>query len=141
MAKKKKVNKNPIVHNEVPEELDGLKRLKEGQEVFYKTPYIVEKTFVKEVNKKEKIATLDNQVKVSLGILPDGTLLKVGATNQSQVVRVWDEQSEKEYNKVLNKRDSKRIMEDLLKNLDSLSSEQMAYLSKKLTKIKENITV
>lgn len=141
MAKKKsKVIKNPEIHNEVPDELDGLKRLKVGQEVFYKTPYIVEKTTVKEINKKDKVAILENQVRVSPGILPNGVLLKVGSTNAGQVVKVWDEETEKEYSRVINKKHSKNILEDLLKRLDNLPSEQIEYVFKKLTKINNQLS-
>ena len=139
MAKKNKVIKHPHYENEAPEEVNGLKRLKEGQEVFYKTPYIVEKTFVKEVNKKEKIAILDNQVRVSIGILPDGTLLKVGSTTSAQVVRIWDESSEKEYNKVLNKKSCKNILHELTKNIDNFNAEQIEFLHKKLSKVEKSI--
>nr|DAJ84820.1 MAG TPA: hypothetical protein [Caudoviricetes sp.] len=138
MVRRKKTKlKDPVIHNEKPESTDGLKKLKVGDEIMYRTPYLFDKCRVVEVDKKESIALLSNNTKVSRGILPNGNILKIGQTTEQTEIKVWDDNCELEYLAYT----SKRVIRDFTKSLQKLTesfnmtNEAIINLAKKLQKV------
>lgn len=139
MAKKKVKTKlkDPVIHNEKPVSTDGLKKLKVGQEVMYRTPYLFDKCTVIEVDKTESIAILSNQVKVSRGILPNNHLLKIGSTTESTEIMLWSEECQLKYDAFISKRNLKNFVKELDKYLDSSHEPSIIIeLSHKIDKVK-----
>lgn len=136
MAKNKKTKlKDPIIRNEKPESTEGLKKLKVGMEVMYRTPYLFDKCSVTEVDKSDDIAILSNQVKVSRGILPNGNLLKIGQTTEATEIRLWDESTEIRYKAFMATRKIRNFHKVLERILGNCSDEDLIKLNEKLEKI------
>lgn len=138
MVRRKKTKlKDPVIHNEKPESTDGLKKLKVGQEIMYRTPYIFDKCTVIEIDKKNSIAILSNQTKVSRGILPNGSLLKIGQTTEQTEIKLWDESCETMFLAYKARRAIKDITKIFLKLADSthVANEQIITIYQKLEKI------
>lgn len=144
MAKKKKYkSKNPVIFNEKPENIDGLSKLKVGAEVMYRTNMIFDKCKVESVDKENNTAKLSNGVLVSLGILPNGDLLRLGNSTENTHIRLWDEVCEKEFDyfkairSIRKSAESfKNLSDSFLKNKDSV-----IFLAKKLERIKEKLEI
>lgn len=138
MVRRKKTKlKDPVIHNEKPESTDGLKKLKVGQEIMYRTPYIFDKCTVVEVDKKNSIAILSNQTKVSRGILPNGSLLKIGQTTEQTEIKVWDESCEILFQAYKARRGIKDLSKVFTKLADNtqIANEQLILVYQKLEKI------
>lgn len=137
MRKKKVKLVDPIVKNEMPESTDGLKKLKEGTVVMYKTLYLFDKCSVESVDKKTSTAMLSNGVKVSRGILNDGHLLRIGTTTESTEIKIWDETCELEQRYFLGKRFLNRFVDKLKKDMDNMGKAEVAALADKLEKVEK----
>lgn len=143
MAKKKKYqHKDPKIFNEKPENLDGLKRLKGGELVFYRNLYLIDKCKVESVDKKSGVATLSNGVKVSSGILPNNNLLRLGTTTENTVIKLWDDSCDSEFDYV----QSKYFIRGFIERLSSFKEnckdkDTICKLSEKLRKLSEKFDI
>lgn len=139
MARKKKLKMTKKVFNEKPETLDGMKKLKEGDLVMYKTPNLIDKCTVESIDKKDGTAILSNKVKVSRGILDNGVVIRVGYTMENVTLKVWDEECNVEYEYFKAKYQMKNIFEGLVKESTAvkrkLSREEYIKIANKFTKI------
>ena len=122
MVKKSK-KKNPHydykVYNEKPESIEGLKRLRVGDVVMYRTKQLFDKCSVESVDKSNNTAKLSNGVIVSLGISPDNSLLRIGNSTENTEIKVWDDHCELLYKTFISKRNIRRMSEALRKLSDN----------------------
>lgn len=132
MAKKLKSSRK--LSEKVPE-TTGLNILKTGQLVLYKTNYIVDKTEVESIDKKTGIATLANQVKVSIGINPDGSLTKIGMVSKDLRIKVWDEHTSLEYDAYVARLGATEKVNIIKDNLKLFSTQDIIEVNRKLHKI------
>lgn len=141
MAKKTKKNPNYDyrVYNEKPENIDGMKKLHVGDVIMYKTKQLFDKTTVESVDKHNRTAKLSNGVIVSLGILPNNSILRIGTSTENTEITLWDENSEIQYKSFIGKRNIKRIAEALRKVSDSnkYDDEVIIKISEKLNRMNE----
>lgn len=101
--KKKKILKDGLVINEKPvkSKVKKLPKLKIDDEVLFEAPYLMDKTKVISVDKEDQTAVLENKVKVSIGINPDGTLTRLGVTTENTKIRIWDDRAKLTYDAYL----------------------------------------
>lgn len=139
MARKKR-SKHRIstVFNEKPENIDGLRRLKVGDTVLYKTNTLLDKCTVESIDKKDVTCKLSNGVIVSRGILEDGSILRLGHTDSDVSVKLWDEQCEIEFEYFKSKYFIKNFFEKLSK---STEKESVVAITKKLKRISEKYNI
>ena len=120
MKKKKTKLKDPIKIVKEPPVTDGMKKIKLGAQVMYRTPYLFDKCEVVELDKKNSIAILSNQVKVSRGISRDGHLTKLGVSTERTEIKVWDDECQTQYDIFVSVRGIKNITAALIKYLDKV---------------------
>lgn len=144
MARKKKIqSKNPVIFNEKPENIEGLKKLRIGMEVMYSTPTLFDKCTVESIDKENNTAKLSNGVVVSLGILPNNNLLRLGNSTENTIIKLWDEECELQKKYFLSKR-AIREFGDTIKNLsDSFlkNKSNVIMLSNKLNRLKKKFNL
>lgn len=137
MAKNKKKRRSETA--EVNHSLEGLKRLKVGQVVMYRTKQLFDKCTVESVNKENNTAKLNNGIVLSIGILPNGSLSRIGNSAPDTDIRVWDEECEKLYSVFVCTRNIRKLSEAFRKFADSnkSSADSIIELSNRLTRLKE----
>lgn len=140
--KKKYKHRDPEVFNEKPENLDGLKRLKGGEVVLYRTLHLIDKCTVETVDKKAGVAILSNGVKVSSGILPNGNLLRLGTTTENTIIKLWDDSCEEELNYFKSKYYIKSFIDRLTSFKENCKDKsKLVELSNKLRKISDKFEI
>ncbi len=87
--------------------------LKVGQEVLYMTPYVLDRTSVEEVDKKENTAKLSNGVKVSRYYTSNGYLSSLN-TASSVIIRLWSEETSQIFEYQLAIRNIKSLSDKLV---------------------------
>lgn len=141
MAKKTKKNPNYDykVYNEKPENIDGMKKLHVGDVIMYKTKQLFDKTTVESVDKHNHTAKLSNGVEVSLGILPNNSILRIGTSTENTEIKLWDNDAETQYKAFISKRNIRRMSEALRKLSDSnkFENEVLIKISEKLNRMNE----
>lgn len=138
MARKKKYRySDPKIYNEKPESLDGLKKLKEGTVVMYRTTTLFDKCTVQSTDKKEGTAMLSNGVKVSRGIQPDGRIIRLGHTTENTLIKVWDEECEKDYDYFKSKYFFREFAEKVRKLADNRDRDYVLTMYNKLKRVSE----
>lgn len=136
MARRKKIKlKDPSKVNDKPKNIRGLEKLEIGMEVMYRTPTLVDRCSVESIDKKAKTATLSNQVEVSLGILKDNYLLKIGNTTEQTLIKLWDSTCESEMEIFLAKTNVPKICNEIIRKKEKLSGEELRKIYKKLKSI------
>lgn len=139
MAKNKK-KRRVEVNNEVNNlSLEGLKRVKVGDIVMYRTKQLFDKCTVESVNKDNNTAKLSNGVTISIGISPNGILTRIGNVLEGTEIKIWDEECDKLYTAFISRRNIRRISESLRKLSDDckVSSDIIIGISNKLNRIKD----
>lgn len=134
MAKKKKI-KATKTFNQAPDSIKGLKKLKVGDIIMYKTATLLDKTEVIEIN--DSTAKLANQVIVSKGILEGGFLIKLGTTDVTCKIKVWDEGCDQEWELFKAKRQLKNITNLFIQAQNKMDKNPEAWItvSNKVTKL------
>lgn len=115
MAKKKAKIDKVKVNNEAPSTIRGMRKLEVGEKVMYRTDTLIDKAEVISVDKEKKTAKLSNNVVVSLGVDELGGVLKIGPTDVTCKMRVWDNVAERELEFFLAKRFIKDSTNKLIK--------------------------
>lgn len=108
--------------------------LKEGQKILYLSQYTLDCPTVIQVNRKEDLAILSNQIKVSSVINLNGTLSPKNSDSRA-VLRVWSEETEAEFNYQTAIRGIPNITLALNKLSKELGNLDVVNLHHKLTKL------
>jgi transcriptional regulator NrdR family protein len=134
--KKKKTLKADAKQNGLPIEKGVLATIKEGTEVLYLTRFTVDKCKVVSVSKKEDVAVLSNQLKISKKITSAGFLTQIGGNPLNTTLRVWSPEVEEEYEYEVAKRSITTIMENLKRVANtSLTRQEVVLLVNKLKRL------
>ena len=122
------------------------KRLKPGEFLLYKAKTLLEKTSVVEVNDEE--AKLSNGVLVSSKVIHNkvSRIYKKGELkymDSDLEILQWDDDIEKIYNGYIAHRNSRNILEKLVKEIDknSLSDDNLIWLYGKLTRVSDRLGI
>lgn len=143
MAKNKK-KKTQVVNHEVNNlPLDGLKRVKVGEVVMYRTKQLFDKCTVESVNKDNNTAKLSNGVTISIGISPNGFLTRIGPVMEGTEIKVWDEECDKLYLTFVSRRSIRKLSESFRKLADNtrISADIIIGVANKLNKIKDKFEI
>ena len=134
--KKKKTLKADAKQNGLPIEKGVLATIKEGTEVLYLTRFTVDKCKVVSVSKKEDVAVLSNQLKISKKITSAGFLTQIGGNPLNTTLKVWSPEVEEEYEYEVAKRSITTIMENLKRVANtSLTRQEVVLLVNKLKRL------
>lgn len=122
------------------------KRLKPGEFLLYKAKTLLEKTSVVEVNDEE--AKLSNGVLVYSKVIHNkvSRIYKKGELkymDSDLEILQWDDDIEKVYDGYIAHRNSRNILEKLVKEIDknSLSDDNLIWLYGKLTRVSDRLGI